>query len=110
MSKTTQALIIKFFITLLAVALTFGLINFNSLGNLFVIALLATGLNYLLGDLVVLPKYGNTFASLGDGLLGVVTAYIYGTISLTLFFLLITIGEYFFHKYLLDTKKVAPNE
>lgn len=118
MSKTTQALVLKLLLTFVASWIAFGFIDENNLANIFVLAIIGTILNYLLGDLFVLPKYGNLAASLGDGLLAALTAYIYSmitnfdisTASLILFFALIAVGEYYFHKYLLGTEKVEPNE
>ncbi|MFZ5596097.1 MAG: DUF2512 family protein [Bacillota bacterium] len=72
---------------------------------------------YLLGDLVVLPKYCNLAASAGDGVLAAVTAYVVdlivlafttSAVSLVLFGVLVAIGEYFFHQYLKASEKVEP--
>jgi len=119
MNKTVQALLLKFGMTLIASWIAFSFINENTFTNILIVALLGTFFNYLLGDLITLPKFGNIIASVGDGLLGSLTAYIYSLIipnftttftSLLLFGFIILIAEYFFHQYLLKTKKVLPNE
>jgi hypothetical protein len=115
--KTAWALISKFIITLLAVAISFGLIIENPFTWIITLAILATAVNYVLGDLVVLPKFGNISASIGDGLLGVLLAYLMdlgvpafntNSTSLIALFLLIAVAEYLFHQYLLRDEKVAP--
>ena len=119
MSRTTQALLLKFIMTFAAAWVAFGFIDNNTLTSIFIVSLLGTVLNYLLGDLVVLPRLGNIVASLGDGLMGALTAYIYSIIilqfttsffSLLLFAGIVAVLEYFFHKYLLSAKKVAPSK
>ncbi|MDI6870232.1 MAG: DUF2512 family protein [Bacillota bacterium] len=116
MSKTATALIVKFLMTAV-----FGAIVFRPLGNswgwILTVGMVGTALNYLLGDLAILPSLGNVAASLGDGLLAALTAHVTGWLtpaffttfsSLLLFAVLIAVGEYFFHLYLLSSKKVAP--
>lgn len=119
MSKTTTALLFKLIGTFLATWIVFGMILDNPMGHIITLAVLATILNYLLGDLMVLPRYGNVVASIGDGILGALTAYILSLISrafdttlatLLLFTVIVAVFEYFFHQYLLSTDKLAPNE
>lgn len=118
MSKTTTALIVKFLLTLVSAYIAFTIIDNNSLGWVFGLSIAATALNYLIGDLMILPKYGNFSASVADGGLAALTAYLAGIMtrgndvgmgSLITFFLLIAVAEYFFHNYLLESKKVEPN-
>ncbi|ACL70315.1 DUF2512 family protein [Halothermothrix orenii] len=115
MSTTLKALISKFVITGIA-----ALIAFYATSDftwIIVVSLLGTTLNYLVGDLLVLPNFGNVLASIGDGSMAAITAYIVDLIapafdvttsSLVLFGLLVAVGEYFFHIYLKRSKKVAP--
>ncbi|SFH29592.1 Protein of unknown function [Desulfotomaculum arcticum] len=119
MSKTSTALIIKFIMTFVMAAIVFELLN---MGNatwfwVFVVSLVGTALNYLLGDLYVLPKFGNIVASIGDGVLAALVAFIIDALtrffdttfaSLVLFALLIAVGEYFFHQYLKASPEVEP--
>jgi len=118
LSKTTTALLIKFLLTLVSAYIAFSIIDNNGFGWILGLSIAVTALNYLLGDLAILPKYGNFSASVADGGLAALTAYLAGIMfrgndvgigSLITFFLLITVAEYFFHNYLLESKKVEPN-
>lgn len=117
MSKTGYALLIKFAMTFIFAGLAFALITANAWSWILLAGLVATAVNYLVGDLWVLPNFGNIAASVGDGILGALVAYIIdllvpafqtGAAALVVFALLIMVGEYFFHQYLLRTEKVAP--
>ncbi|HBV96000.1 MAG: hypothetical protein JL50_05130 [Peptococcaceae bacterium BICA1-7] len=117
MSKTSVALIVKFVMTFVAAAIAFMILERNALGWVALVALAGTILNYLLGDLVILPRFGNIVASLGDGVLAAVTAYVVDLIvpgftttwaALAAFAVLVAVAEYFFHAYLRRSEKVAP--
>lgn len=117
MSRTSGALFTKFLITFIAAFLSVGLINQNPIGWILILALLGTFINYLIGDLMILPRTGSFFAAIMDGLLSGLTAYILDLASrnfnttirgLALFSILMIVAEYFFHRYLIRTKKVAP--
>ncbi|SJZ82779.1 DUF2512 family protein [Selenihalanaerobacter shriftii] len=117
MSQTITALIIKFIMTLVIAGIVFSLMNGNNFGWILIVSIAGTILNYLMGDLFVLPNLGNIVASLGDGLMAALTAYIIDLTtlnfatslsSLAIFGILIAIGEYFFHQYLIQNEKVAP--
>lgn len=117
MSKTLSALVIKFGMTFLVTWIVFGLFGRNPLDFIFIVAVLGTGLNYVLGDLLILPRFGNVISSIGDGLMGALTALVVASFSilyrtnffsLTLFAILLAVGEYYFHQYLKRAEKVAP--
>ncbi|MDS1030520.1 DUF2512 family protein [Bacillota bacterium LX-D] len=117
MSKTSMALIAKFLMTFVAAWISFGLIDSTAFSGILSVAIAGTVLNYLIGDLFILPKFGNLVASVGDGLMAALTAYVFDLImntfntSLTglfIFALIVAIAEYFFHIYLLKSEKVAP--
>lgn len=114
MSKTTWALMVKFLATLTASALAFYPWG---AGWVFGVALLGTVLNYIIGDLLLLPFLGNLGATIADGGLAMFTAYLLGAMSRTFnprfsslltFGVVVAIAEYFFHKYLIRSDKVAP--
>jgi len=114
MNKTATALIIKFAMTFVFAAIAFMTLNNNAWTWVLLVALVGTAINYWVGDLMVLPKYGNIVASLGDGVMALVVAYIVdllvvpfrtGLTSLVVFGVLIAIGEYFFHQYLRRPEK-----
>ncbi len=125
MNNTATALLVKFVITFFAAAIAFMLLGspgMTTAGSatwlwIFIIGILATAANYLLGDLYVLPKYGNIVASIGDGITAALVAYIIALItaafdttfaSLAIFALLVAVAEYFFHRYLKQSEKVEP--
>jgi hypothetical protein len=114
---TFRALLIKFLMTFVFGIIAFSLFGGNTWSWIFLVALVATIANYVIGDLAVLSRYGNIVASIGDGITGALIAYIFsllvrefsvGFFSLFVFFILIAAGEYFFHGYLLREKEVAP--
>ncbi|KNF08490.1 hypothetical protein CLPU_7c01180 [Gottschalkia purinilytica] len=118
MNKTVTALLVKFVATLGATWIAFSLLENNTFGFVLTVAIAGTLLNYLIGDLLILPNFGNLVASLGDGGLAMLTAYIIGTFTygfranittFIIFGILVAIFEYFFHIYLLKTEEVAPN-
>ena len=117
MNQTVSALVVKLVMTAIFAAVAFMWLTTNPWGWVLTVAVVATILNYLVGDLFVLPKAGNVVASVGDGVLAGLTAYIvdwfspvfHTTItSLVVFGVLIAIGECFFHQYLRKSEKVKP--
>ncbi|MEN6350883.1 MAG: DUF2512 family protein [Syntrophomonas sp.] len=113
-----MALITKFLVTLVAAYLALTLIGRATFIQILVIAVVGTALNYLLGDLVLLPVGGNITASICDGLLAVILAFAvmrmwgaFATVSwwaLLTFAILVAVFEYFFHNYLKKSDEVAP--
>lgn len=117
MNKTATALLIKFAMTFVFAAVAFMSLHNNTWTWVFVVALVGTALNYWVGDLMVLPRFGNLVASLGDGIMAALVAYIVDLLvipfntaltSLALFAILVAVGEYFFHQYLGRSEKVEP--
>lgn len=120
MTKTITALIIKFLITLGAAWIAFTMFGNGSFTFILTLSIVGTIINYLIGDLLILPNWGNIIASIGDGGLSIATAYalayiFYGTRANTtatafiIFGIIIAVAEYFFHIYLLRTEEVSPN-
>lgn len=117
MNKTNATLFLKFLLTFLAANLTVGLIDRNPWGWILILAIIGTILNFLIGDLFILRNTGNVFAAFMDGLLAGLTAFILDLSSrnfntsiegLIGFGFVITIAEYFFHRYLKNGRKVIP--
>lgn len=117
--NTFRVLLVKFVMTFIMAMVAFSFFETNPAGLVVLVALIATAGNYLLGDLRILPSRGNTTASVGNGLLGAILAYIVSLISVTfnasfaalfIFAILIAVGEYFFHPYLRRTENVAPGQ
>lgn len=82
------------------------------------ISLIVGAVNYVLVDLYILPKAGAIGVALLDGLMAAFVFYLFDfimadfnitLITLSIFGILIVIGEYFFHGYLLTEDKVAPS-
>lgn len=116
--RTIIALLFKLAATFTAAWVAFNLIDLNTIGMIYIVAVVGTVLNYLLGDLVILPSTGNIIASIGDGVLGAAVAYVMDLFSynfnasatgLIIFAAIIAVAEYFFHIYLIKDEKVAPN-
>lgn len=114
--RTLMALVVKFLLTTIVAALTFRSLG-NPWGSILALGVAGTVLNYILGDLLVLPSAGNLLASLADGGLAALTAYLWDRLSpafrttggsLLIFGLLVAVAEYFFHQYLRADRKVAP--
>ncbi len=117
MSKTLWALIFKMAMTFVAGLLTLTLIDGNAWWTVLIIAAVATALNYVVGDQLVLPAWGNVTAAIGDGLMAAIVAWVIALawpavavswISLLVFAIIVAVGEYFFHNYLLSSEEVAP--
>jgi len=115
--RTTYALIAKFLLTLAFAAAAFYGMERDPWDLIFVVAVVGTIANYLIGDLLILPTVGNAFAAIADGALASLLAWAVGYFapafrtsfaSLAMFSFLVSIGEYFFHIYLLRDRKVAP--
>jgi len=117
MMRTSIALVVKYVLTFIAAFIAFDVLLNNDMSWIIFLALAGTVLNYLIGDLLVLPSMGNLFASIGDGFLAGLTAYILDLLvpeftttwtTLLWFGILVAVGEFFFHMYLKRDEKVAP--
>ncbi|MBJ8055982.1 YndM family protein [Bacillus cereus] len=114
--KHIVALLIKYTAISAVLLMILGIFQGISIPRILFISLLITGVSYLIGDLFILPKYGNmvaTIADLGLSFVGVwALTYFLTNINLTrnigvsAFFaaLLIGVAEIFFHIYM---KKVV---
>ena len=117
MSKTANALLFKFLMTLVIAEIAFGLMGRNTFMWVILFAVLGSAIDYLAGDLLILPKVGSLIGAIINGvlvaLLALVVAMIFPvftitTLSVLTFAILVGIGEYFFHQYLLKTDEVEP--
>jgi uncharacterized membrane protein YcaP (DUF421 family) len=116
--KTAGALISKYVFTLACAAIAFRRISaVDRWPWILAVALVGAIACYLLGDLRILPRYGNTTAAIYDGVLAAAIAYVVASLvptikvthlSLLIFALLVALVEYFFHICLLRSEKVAP--
>lgn len=110
--KTIMALIIKFAVTLAAAWICFSIFGYVAFYTVLIIAVVATAVNYLLGDQIIFRYFGNVTASVCDGILSIITAYLilrfspvtYFTMaSIYIFGIVIAIAEAFFHVYLVKS-------
>ncbi len=117
MSATAKALMVKFLMTFVFGLLTLWLINGNTWGSIFIVTLFVTAINYVIGDLMMVPVLSNIVASISDGLVSALVAYLVAvivvafevsTVSLLLYGTLIAVSEFFFHLYLGFSDKVEP--
>ncbi|TYP57630.1 DUF2512 family protein [Thermosediminibacter litoriperuensis] len=115
-NKFVFALLFKLAMNLVLAWAAFGIIGRNPFTYIIALGIATTVINLVLGDLFVLPRYGNTVASVGDGLLGVLTALVvdqlvpeFATTPMTLLIygFTILVGEFLFHNYLLNSKLIT---
>lgn len=112
MGKVSTALIIKFVMTFVAAWIAISLIAGNSWTWALLAGILGTVVNYIVGDRYILPNFGNVVAAIADGILGAVllflmdlasTALRLNTTAVLVFGLILIVGEYFFHQYLINS-------
>lgn len=73
-----KALGIKFIYTSIIIFSLFGIFNNVSIGKLFIMSLMTTGISYIVGDLIVLPRIGNIRSTILDFGLSFLTVLILG--------------------------------
>ncbi|QDI90794.1 DUF2512 family protein [Salicibibacter halophilus] len=106
------ALIIKFVMITAVLWLILGGFFNVGFGNIFLISIIMTGVAYLIGDLWILPQFGNVVATIAD--FGLVFAGVWALAAIfeptanfgsAAFFsaVIIAIGEIFFHMYVRNT-------
>ncbi|WP_210470560.1 YndM family protein [Sporosarcina sp. 6E9] len=104
-----RAIIIKFIMITAVIWIVFGLYGF-SFGDIIVSSVLLTGVSYIVGDRIILPRFGNVAATLADFalvfiMLWFLGSYLFepivglGTASF-IAALIIGVGEVMFHRYL----------
>ncbi|NLJ56221.1 MAG: DUF2512 family protein [Firmicutes bacterium] len=117
MSETTRALLFKFLMTLIITGIALGIIAGNAFKWVILVAILGTVIDYLAGDLLILPRVGSLIGAIINGGLAALIAiavamaapaFTATTFSVLVFAVLIAVGEYFFHQYLLKADKVEP--
>lgn len=117
-SDTTGVVIAKFVVTLLLAAIAFWGLAGNTFSMVFVFALVVTFINYLVGDLTLLPRAGNVVATIVDGVLAGAIALAFDLFSagfqatlgsVLLFGVLTLIVEAVFHIFMQKADKVFPS-
>jgi Protein of unknown function (DUF2512) len=104
-----MAWIAKILGTSLAAWIAFSYLDDNTIGWILLIGVLGTMVNYAIGDLLVLPNFGNALAVVGDGLMAAILVFIIDLLTngfntsysnLLIFAAIVMVFEYFFHRYL----------
>lgn len=117
MKRILTELSVKLIITFLFAILSFSFSKGNTLSWIFVVAFVGTVFNYLIGCFLVLPNFGNSIASISNGLLAGMVAYFVSLITanftivgstIDLFSFLVIIGEFYFYYYLLGNTEMVP--
>ena len=62
---TLRAIVIKFIMITAVLWIVFGLFGY-SFGEVLVSSVLLTGVSYIVGDRIMLPRYGNVVATIAD--------------------------------------------
>jgi hypothetical protein len=108
MDSAAKTLAVTFVMNSVLAFIALSLVRGNGLTWILPVALAATAVNYLLGEIIILPSFGNTVASAAQGLTAMLVAHVAGVLllgfrtsytSLILFGILVAIGQYIFHNY-----------
>ena len=117
--KTSMTILFKFITTFLAAWISFELIDKNPTNIILIIAIVGTVLKYILGDLFIFSALGNTLASIIDGVIAAIIAYVFdiftdnfstSSTGLIIFAAIIAAAEYIFHLYLMKDETETRNE
>jgi hypothetical protein len=108
--KHLKALTIKFIMVTAMLTIVLGLFYGVNFGDILMLSVIVTAAAYLIGDLFILPQFGNTTATIADFGLAFIAIWLFGAniieeaIPIVTASLLsaaaISIGEWFFHKYM----------
>jgi len=114
MNKTNGiSFLIKLISTILAAWIAFDIFGNTTFGWIFIIGILGSILNLVIGDFMILPKYGNMTAVICDILLAAFLVLMIDWMSdnfdttftsIFIFAIIILLFEYFFHNYLRQDK------
>jgi fructose-specific phosphotransferase system IIC component len=111
MKNTFLGLIMKLVLTFLATWIAYGLIERNTLIWIFIVALAITLVNYLIGDIMILPRYGTMSSTVANAIMAVIVAWLIDMITIEfyitwlsslVFIAVIYIFEYFLHRYIVN--------
>jgi hypothetical protein len=109
--KTFVAIIIKFVGVWILAWVAFSVFGTAAFWTVFAIACAVTVFNYLIGDLWILPNWGNVWASIVNGVIAGIAAwavfyytpaaYNYGN-WIWIFAVAVAVAEFFYHMYLIS--------
>ena len=104
-----RALVIKFLMTLVVLGIVFAMLSDLTFAEMILLSLMVTALAYVLGDLLILPAWGNGWAVAADFALvllstWVVSRFLFGAGVIPWAYvvsaIVVAAGEYLFHLYL----------
>jgi hypothetical protein len=109
-----KALIIKFVMGTVMLWVVLGLFYGVGFGDILLLSVIVTGAAYVIGDLLILPRYGNTIATTADFGLAFIAILLFGGLIIEgaaagdfplfsaslISAAFIAVGEWFFHKYM----------
>lgn len=108
----TTAILIKFVAIAIILVIALPLISTMNIIQSLITAVVLTALAYVIGDLYILPRTNNTYASIADAgtafvviwfMNFILTGAPINLIGLLALAVIIGVAEYFFHKYAIDT-------
>ena len=76
MSSTTNALLFKFLMTLVFAGIALGFVGGNAFEWVLLVSILATIIDYLVGDLFIMPRVGGLAAAIINGILVALIAFV----------------------------------
>ncbi|WP_062356818.1 YndM family protein [Bacillus kwashiorkori] len=110
--KHIRSLIYKFLLLTLVLLFILGFVYGVSIGDILAISFILTIAAYVLGDLSILPRFGNLAATVADFGLALFGVWVLGYtfieepirlgVASFLSAILISVGEIFFHNYLIN--------
>jgi ABC-type Mn2+/Zn2+ transport system permease subunit len=109
MKRVYLGLILKIILVFVSAWVAYGLIEDNGLLWIFITSLAISLLTFLIGDILILPRYGNMSAAVADAVLAALIAWIIDILTINFyitwissltFVVLIFIIEMVLHRYL----------
>ena len=109
MKRVYLGLILKIILVFVSAWVAYGLIEDNGLLWIFITSLAISLLTFLIGDILILPRYGNMSAAVADAVLAALIAWIIDLLTIDFyitwissltFVILIFIIEMVLHRYL----------
>lgn len=106
--RHVAALLIKFVMVAVVLEIIFSILTTLTFASILYIAAAVTIIAYIIGDLLILPASNNTIASMSDVAIALATMYMFNYIwsttqihfvSALIAAVIISVGEWFFHKY-----------
>lgn len=113
MNRVLTVILSKFFVYFAIGYVTLGIIGGNPMGLMVLFAVIASLVNYLVGDIYIMHQYGNLMACISDGFMAGLTVYGIGllvpdsnvpSMTVTIAGILAAVVGYLFHIFLFKDK------